>query len=446
MIWAAGIASIAVIPWLVELGFFRKNLLILAWWILIPLAVPIMIGGSKFAPSELVLLFLMTTPLWASRSMEFKKTLKHPITILLGIEIAIYFLSTLTSTMPMVSVKRLIIHTLYISGGYILFTGLFSKSEHIIKMPLMMALGLVPVFILGVLFAARYNFMTAVIPAAPRPFFKDHTEFGAFAAFILPLLAVLYLHRRSIRIRFTRFQLLLTLTVLLSVAFSFSRAVWLSIASVAILYLLIRIGFRYRHLLVIGIIAGVGFFQYSNQVYQVILQNESESDREEIIEQIKSVGNVRSDVSNLERINRWKSAVKMFREKPILGFGPGTYQFQYAPYQELQDKTVISTNFGDAGNAHSEYLMYLAETGIIGFVMFFILCNYIIWLGIRLYRTSQNSVRRYLALGLTLGLFGFLVHSVFNSFLETDKIGLVFYLFLGALVALDIKERSYNSR
>jgi len=45
-----------------------------------------------------------------------------------------------------------------------------------------------------------------------------------------------------------------------------------------------------------------------------------------------------------------------------------TYQFQYAPFFSLlQDLTIISTNSGDVGNAHSELIIGpLAEMGLFG--------------------------------------------------------------------------------
>ena len=68
----------------------------------------------------------------------------------------------------------------------------------------------------------------------------------------------------------------------------------------------------------------------------------------------------------------------MWEDKPWLGWGPGTYMFKYAPYQLSYQLTIISTNFGTNGNAHSEYLGPLAEQGIVGllivvsFVLFYI--------------------------------------------------------------------------
>ncbi len=442
MILVAGLVSLALLPWLAELALFRKNLLLLAWWVLIPLSIPVMLGSSKVAPSEIILILWIATPLWQGLPRSIDKILRHPISIFLLIEIAIYALSTITSTMVSISAKRFLLHSLYILGAYFLFIPIFMERRNVLKMGYMLSIGLIPIMIVSFLFMAQYNFNSEVAPAAPRPFFSDHTEFGAFAALIFPLLFVSWRYSHKLKIHLSLWQKALVIITAIAVAFSFSRAVWLSAIAAGVLYFLITVGMRFRHLILILLIGGTIFYQYSNELYQVVLQNEAESSRQEVLEQLKSVGNVKSDVSNLERINRWKSAIKMFEEKPLLGFGPGTYQFQYAPYQEFRDKTVISTNFGDAGNAHNEYLMYLAETGIFGFLCFVCLSLYLVWLGFHLYRNGTTETTRYLALGLLLSLSTLLVHSLFNSFIETDKIGLPFYLFAAALVALDIKNRT----
>ena len=99
------------------------------------------------------------------------------------------------------------------------------------------------------------------------------------------------------------------------------------------------------------------------------------------------MSNITTDASNLERINRWKSALRLFAERPTLGWGPGTYQFEYASYQNYYEKTIISTNSGNKGNAHSEYLSILAESGWPGLLVFdidsddFFQSNLVVFLG-----------------------------------------------------------------
>jgi O-antigen ligase len=75
----------------------------------------------------------------------------------------------------------------------------------------------------------------------------------------------------------------------------------------------------------------------------------------------------------------------MFEDKPVFGFGPGTYMFQYAPYQLNKDRTIISTNSGDGGNAHSEYLGPLSESGVLGLLTFLLIAISVIYTAVQTY-------------------------------------------------------------
>jgi O-antigen ligase len=131
----------------------------------------------------------------------------------------------------------------------------------------------------------------------------------------------------------------------------------------------------------------------------------------------------------------------MFELRPFWGWGPGTYQFMYAPYQHSKEKTIISTNAGDKGNAHSEYIGPLAESGVLGMLTFVALCITIIATAVRLYKRSPDNDVRLLSLIYLLGLITYLVHGLLNNFLDTDKSSIPFWGFTAIIVALDI----YNS-
>ena len=101
-------------------------------------------------------------------------------------------------------------------------------------------------------------------------------------------------------------------------------------------YSLIQLKRLYR--LVLPVIATVIFLglggatklgeQFSHNNY------ESHDPQASLVEKSMSVINLNTDVSNIERLNRWVSALRMFDERPFTGFGPGTYQFTYLPFQE----------------------------------------------------------------------------------------------------------------
>jgi O-antigen ligase len=112
--------------------------------------------------------------------------------------------------------------------------------------------------------------------------------------------------------------------------------------------------------------------------------------------------------------------------------------FQYAPYQKWSERTIISTNFGEGGNAHSEYIGPLAEQGILGPLAFILIGIIVIYRGSRIIIYSTDNRVRILAQGLLLGLITYWVHGMLNNFLDTEKASVPFWGFVAALVALEV--------
>jgi len=169
-----------------------------------------------------------------------------------------------------------------------------------------------------------------------------------------------------------------------------------------------------------------------------VLEKNKQDSSENFVEHIKSIYNISSDASNLERINRWQSAFRMFDERPIVGWGPGTYQFNYAPFQRSQDRTIISTNAGDLGNAHSEYIGPLAEQGVLGLVTTLILMVTVLYTGIKVYQKAKNKEIKLYSLVAVLSLVTYFVHGLLNNFLDTDKASIPFWGFFAMIVAMDL--------
>jgi O-antigen ligase len=177
----------------------------------------------------------------------------------------------------------------------------------------------------------------------------------------------------------------------------------------------------------------------------ITLQRNDQDSSDDLAEHVESISNVSSDASNLERLNRWNCALAMFSERPLTGWGPGTYQFLYAPFQRSGDRTIISTNNADGGNAHSEYLGPLAEQGVPGTLIVLTLLGWVLHLGFKLQRTLHSARDRRLAMGAFLGLMTYFVHGVLNNYLDTDKASAPFWGMIAILVVFDLRSRSTDS-
>ena len=129
----------------------------------------------------------------------------------------------------------------------------------------------------------------------------------------------------------------------------------------------------------------------------------------------------------------------MFKERPVFGFGPGTYAFQYARFQEPENTTIISTTNGDMGNAHSEYLGPLSEMGFLGLIAMLLIVAAIFYKSITLYYKwpEEDKKMRTFILAMIMSLVTYFVHGVLNNYLDTDKASVPIWTFCAIFIVLE---------
>lgn len=115
--------------------------------------------------------------------------------------------------------------------------------------------------------------------------------------------------------------------------------------------------------------------------------------------------------------------------------------FKYAPYQLTRDRTIISTNAGDAGNAHSEYLGPLAESGLFGMISMLLLVITVMYTAFKTYKRLKDPQHKAWLVGAIIGLITYYGHGLMNNFLDTDKASVPFWGFTAMIVALDLFSR-----
>jgi O-antigen ligase len=268
------------------------------------------------------------------------------------------------------------------------------------------------------------------------PFYNDHTAYGAALAMFYPALIIFtFRSGYSNNVRIIAGILLVIFTTALIL--SFTRAAWVSLVGALGLYLILY--FRVKWQYIVGIfLIGIIYIAASWTDLVMQLEQNRQDTSDDIAEHISSISNISTDASNLERINRWNSAFRMFNERPIFGFGPGTYSFLYAPYQLSSEKTIISTNAGNMGNAHSEYIGPLAESGILGLLTFLAVSVAIVATGWRVYLRMEPGPNRAALCAVLLGIVTYFIHGSLNNFLDTDKASVPFWGFAAIIVAADI--------
>ena len=395
-------------------------------------------GLNLSLPSEplmvgITLIYLLNE---LSGGITDKRILKHPITIIVFIQLIWMVVTFFTSELPVISLKFILSRIWFLVSCYFICTELFKKKKTIIYHLLFYAIALAIVSIITTYKHAGYDFDEKIADWIVSPFYNDHTAYGAALAMYIPVMFGILLMKnisKSVRL----ICLLLLVIFIVSIVVSFARAGWLSlVVSLALLCtLVLKIKFKTILFTILGLV--IGFLSFQTEILMVLGRNDTDSDGD-IMANIESMSNISTDVSNLERLNRWSCALRMFEERPIVGFGPGTYQFLYAPYQKSSQKTIISTNFGDKGNAHSEYLGPLCEQGLIGALIVLALVLGVMFVGYRLVYSVKDQFMKILTITILMGLTTYFVHGFLNNFLDTDKASVPFWGFLAMLVCIDV--------
>lgn len=418
---------------------------------LIVLFAPLSIPLSELFPGFAFDMYLPTEPLLFGLLIVFglkliyerrfdKKILTHPVSMAIYTNLIWIFFTSLTSTMPVVSFKFLLSRIWFVAGLYFLTAKMFSEGKNLEKYIWLYTISLVLVVFYTVYRHLGYGLWNKeVANFVPNPFYKDHTSYGAALAMYIPFLVMFTFSR--LKLAKEKFIAFIFLGILvMGFVLSYTRAAWLSLAAAVGVYFVIKLKIKFKTLFILFASLVVLFVMFQNQIFMKLEENSQQSSAD-FATHISSMSNITSDASNLERINRWSCAIRMFEDKPFFGYGPGTYMFKYAPYQLNKDRTIISTNSGDGGNSHSEYLGPLSESGVLGLVTFLIIIITVLYTAIHTYSRLTDYRLRGFILSAIIALVSYYVHGLMNNFLDTDKLSVPFWGFTAMIVAIDIYSR-----
>lgn len=369
-----------------------------------------------------------------------KQILLHPVSLAIYLNLFWIFLTCLTSSMPQVSFKFLLSRIWFVVGLYFLSAKIFSDGKNMERYVWLYIIPLLAVIVYSTYRHLGYGLWDKqAAHFVVSPFYNDHTSYGAVLAFYLPFVAMF-----SFSSFLTKKMKLISFAVLgvlfLGFVLSYSRAAWLSLLVAIGVLVIIKLRIRFKPLIITFATLLTFFLLFQTQIFMRLEKN-SEQSSANFLTHISSISNISTDASNLERINRWSCAIRMFADKPVFGFGPGTYMFNYASYQLKRDRTIISTNSADGGNAHSEYLGPLSESGVLGLLTFLLILGTVIYTAVQTYTRLTDARLKAIILAALIGLITYYFHGLLNNFLDTDKLSVPFWGFTAMIVAIDIYSR-----
>lgn len=143
---------------------------------------------------------------------------------------------------------------------------------------------------------------------------------------------------------------------------------------------------------------------------------------EELNRRLATVHTSHTEISNDMRVQIDRDGLRMFWQRPVLGWGLGCFPVAYPQFRKFY------TNFF-VNQAHNDYLQVLVEMGILGF-------GTVAWYLVVLFRRASRKVRNWpsevggaVTLACIVGVVGILVHSAVDFNLEIPANAALFYVF-----------------
>ena len=436
--WAAALAI------LVPVALLARRWPTESWWatvatVALSFEVATGIGMSRielpFEALLLVVTFAFAERCWHKRSTLEAIPWRHPVLWLSAASLGWLAITALLAVTPAVGAKLTLARLVHAVAGLGIGLLVLRRPRDLRTLAFVANLALAPVVLIALARIAHAGFSHSAVYTATAPFFPNRLEFTVFAAVWLvagsagppsPQSRVLW--------RWSLAAPAVALVLLQGRAGLLAAAVGLIVRAV------VTTQPRPAAFVVVLLLTGTGFGTLAIDASRWWDQRNSSVALDGPLDGVWRAGFealLLPDESTMERLNRWRCAVLMAKSRPVVGFGPGSFEPTYGPYQRPSDLTSASTFAGDRGDAHSQPLGTLAEQGLVGLALECLLLGAGLMAGLRAARRASNAADIAIAAAWTGALAGLVVAGLFVGWSDLPETGSAAWLVLAALVRLD---------
>jgi O-antigen ligase len=259
--------------------------------------------------------------------------------------------------------------------------------------------------------------------------FGNGQLFSGFLLLLLPLLVVLaFDEAEPIRKIAAQTALILTAPALVLAQ---TRSSWIgALVALAVLGYLSYSSMppgslaRHRHRIVapvVIVVGALGLFLVASQTLPMVRARAA------------TLGNATRDPSLGWRVEMWKGAWQLIRERPLFGWGIGTFpleQTRTVPFAKPLE-SVLHAGPTLQEEAHNEYLQTAAEMGLLGLGLYLWILGAFFVYGIRALRRNERGLRYLVLMGCLAAIAGQAVDALSNPAWRFADVSFLFWLVMG---------------
>ncbi len=361
----------------------------------------------------------------------------HPLILILLFWICWMLFSAILSTNPLLSLKYVVAKAWYI-GAFVVPAILLFRERKNLNIAIRVILISMGIVTLVILFKhSRFGFRFASVNDAVAPFFRNHVNYSAMLVCLIPVCFGVYMTTKNLFEK--RWVIIVGTVFLVALYFSYSRGGWLALLAGFLAWWLIKMRILFKSFLISSVIVIVAVFWLSTHDryldyapdYKTTIFHENFSSHLVSTYKLK-------DLSTAERFYRWVAGVRMIKDYALHGSGPNSFYPLYKEYTVPAYKTWVSDNAERSG-VHNYFLLTAVEQGLPGLLFLLILIGAIIYYSEKSYHLYLDSTDKYIYVVIGIVITMIILLNFLSDLIETDKIGSLFFLCIGTLVATDLR-------
>ncbi len=367
-------------------------------------------------------------------SSEF---IRHPLALLLALHLFWIFATTISSSLFLVSLKFSLAKLWYVTVFFFMAGSMLKEKKDMktffwcILIPLLFTVGII------LLRHATYGFTFNTVEKTLKPFYRNHVNYAALLALFIPFVWFARQWYRS----YSFMRILINASVLImliAIQFSYTRTAYVTLFLAIGAYFVVRFKLV-KIALIVSVIGGIGLFAYliNNNTYLDYAPDYEHTVVHRKFDNLVEATVAGEDISTMERFYRWIAGLRMIKDKPLVGYGPGNFYNFYKPYTVSSFRTYVSDN-PEQSTIHCYFLLMLVEQGFPGMLIFLALSFYALIKGEQVYHRSRDKTLKGLAMAAVLSLVVINAFLLINDMIETDKMGTFFFMNMVIIINVDL--------
>ncbi len=145
--------------------------------------------------------------------------------------------------------------------------------------------------------------------------------------------------------------------------------------------------------------------------------------------------------SAVYRVTIWKNSFDMVLDRPVTGFGPGSFKLQYPRYTYSREFDRAFDKTKQIRRAHNDYVQMTVELGLPGMLLFVFLFMSAFYPAVKIIRAGSSRSEQAIAAGLLCGIVSLGVTAFFSFPFQRSMPPLLLFVYLGMLSGMYTRQR-----